>query len=46
MNLSHGTIGLPPNSFYDDFAVILCSNWESLFVGLKKYKKVQVNSGI
>ena len=23
MNLSHGTMGLPPNSFYNDFAMIL-----------------------
>ena len=23
MKLSHGTMGLPPNSFYDDFAMIL-----------------------
>ena len=40
MNLSHGDIGSPPNSFYNDFAMILLSNWESLFLGLKKSKKV------
>ena len=36
MNLLHGTMGLPPNSFYNDFAMILWSNWDSLFLGLKK----------
>ena len=40
MNLSHGTMGLRQNSFYNVFAMILCSNWGSLFLGLKKSKSI------
>ena len=40
INLSHGTISLPQNSFHNDFAMILRSNWDSLFLGLKKSKSI------
>ena len=39
-SIMYGTMGLPPDSFYNDFAMILLSNWDSLFIGLKKSNKV------